>query len=92
MIPKTIKVSEFRKHLSQHLEGATTEPIVVQDAHGQYVVLTIDAYNRLSFFEDLYKEEDPEGNYKKSFLKQMKTILKKKDDIEPKIHSLKDLL
>lgn len=87
-----LKVSEFRKNLAEHLQGAHFQPIVVQDAkNSQLVVVDVQYYNRLSGLWDLYREEDPEGAYKQSFVKEMKGILKDKHNIDPTIHSLKDI-
>lgn len=92
MIPKVIKVSEFRKNLSSYLTEAQSEPLVIQDTHNcGYVVLNRDYYNHLSSLIDIYKEEDPEGAYKLSFTKEMRSIMKDKNNIDPKVKSIKDI-
>lgn len=92
MIPKTVKVSQFRKKLSYYLKQANSGPVVVRDVGNfEYVLIDLDEYNKLNALVELYKEEDPEGAYKKSFVNEMKNILKNKDDIDPNIKSLKDI-
>ncbi len=92
MIPKTIKVSQFRKDLPSFLKKARLEPVVVQDTENQYVVITVSEFNRMNSFEEMFKEEDPEGKYQEKFVKKMQNLLKNKNDIEKNVKSFKDLL
>lgn len=78
--------------MSSYLKETRQGPLVVQDKNNrQYVVVDMDEYNRLSALFELYKEEDPEGAYKASFVREMKQILKNKNDIDRSVKSLKDL-
>ncbi len=92
MIPKMLKISEFRKNLTKHLNEAKQFPLVIQDAkNAQYVLVNLVDYNRLSALEELYKEEDPEGAYKETFIQEMRGIIKDQNNIDPQINSLKDI-
>lgn len=91
MIPKIVTPSELRKKLAAFLDLAQYQIIVIKDKESNKVILDEKEYNRLSALANQFTKEDPEGKYRPEFEKEM-IKRSKKNNIDPSIHSLQDLL
>lgn len=91
MLPKIVTITELRKNISKILEMTDTNIIVVKGKKSNKVIIDEKYYNYLSSLADQFAEEDPEGEYKEKFVKEMLGVMKN-PNIDPNIKSLKDLL
>ena len=91
MIPIIISPTELRKNLATYLNGADKGPVVVTGQRSNKIILDEREYNRLSALANQFSLEDPEGEYRPAFIKEM--LSRSKDgDFVPAGQFLSDLL
>lgn len=91
MIPKIVTSSQLRKNLAAFLALAGSQIVVVTDKSSNKVIMDETHYNQLLALANQFELEDPEGNYRPKFEKE---ILKrsKKPEYNDSISSLSELI
>lgn len=90
MLPKIVNPSEFRKHLADFLSIVQHTTLVIKGKHTNAVLVNEQEYNRLSALANQFVKEDPEGEYRPEFEKEI-TSRMQEHDIDPSLSSLHDL-
>ena len=92
MTPKVVTTSEFRKDIAHYINQTPENLVVIiKGKKTNKIVLDESEYNKISSLANQFLQEDPEGEYRKEFIKEtLKTI--KDNDIDEKVSSVKELL
>jgi|GEM_PF-2073059 len=91
MLPKIVSPSELRKNLATLLELAMHQVVVVTDKQSNKVIIDEREYNRLSALADQFMQEDPEGEYRPEFVKEV-LYRARHGEIDETVKSIKDIL
>lgn len=91
MLPKVVSASDFRKNLAGFLNLSSQNVVMIKYKDSNKVVMDENEYNRLNALAMQFTIEDPEGEYRPEFVKE---ILKraKDNDVDSSVSSLSDLL
>ncbi|MBU0705601.1 MAG: hypothetical protein V1880_03245 [Patescibacteria group bacterium] len=81
----------MRKNLAAFLELAMHQVVVVTDKESNKVIIDEREYNRLSALADQFMQEDPEGEYRPGFVKEV-LHRSRHGEIDETVKSIKDLL
>lgn len=91
MLPKIVSPSELRRNLASLLELAMHQVVVVTDKESNKVIIDEKEYNRLSALADQFMQEDPEGEYRPEFVKEVLRI-SREGEIDETVHSIRDVM
>ena len=91
MLPKIVSPSELRRNLAGLLELAMHQAVVVTGKESNKVIIDEREYNRLSALADQFMQEDPEGEYRPEFVKEVLSRARS-GERDKTVKSLKELL
>lgn len=91
MLPKIVSPSDLRKNLASFLALAANQTIVVTDKESNKVIIDEREYNRLSALADQFMLEDPEGEYRPEFVKEILRI-SREGEIDETVKSIRDIM
>jgi PHD/YefM family antitoxin component YafN of YafNO toxin-antitoxin module len=91
MLPKIVSPSELRKNLASLLDLAMHQVVVVTDKESNKVIIDEKEYNRLSALANQFMLEDPEGEYRPEFVKEV-LDRSRNGETDKCVKSIKDLL
>lgn len=91
MLPKIITPTELRQNLAKFLNIAPNEILVIKGKKSNKVILDQTYFNCISGLADQFEIEDPEGEYRPEFVKEILEVAKSGKN-DKSVKSLKDLL